>query len=226
MKAWKSISTYTFYIYIYTHSAYIYKDSFSLFISTVHTIVHQSRCCSIILIVNVAHTNVIIPFGISGGTGCAFPREKQKVLDEQKNFQLFSGNWAFISQKVNLKWQGYSSIICYSVYKGFNFTMLFVLFLMVDKHKWDSFCSCNASEIYMCTVTTPAPGCLGPGLSRVKVLHLGQQTVTRSSFPVHIDQQGTRRNGDHSYPRLCKLRKGDPNTHCCNLEWNYQNIRK
>lgn len=86
LPSWKRENTHFTCIYIHTAHTYIYiyKESFSLFISTVRTIVHQSRCCSIILIVNVAHTNVIIPFGISGGTGCTFLRDRQKVLHERR----------------------------------------------------------------------------------------------------------------------------------------------
>lgn len=98
VKTW--ISVYTFYIliriYLPIHvELYIpvYKESFSLFISIVQIIVHQSRCYSIILIGNLVHKNVIIPFGIWRNR-CIFPRKKQKVLDEhRKKLLLFPTNW-------------------------------------------------------------------------------------------------------------------------------------
>lgn len=72
MKAWISIYTfYFFFLHTYIHVSiyvqlyiHVYKESSSLFISTVQTIVHQSRCCSIILIGNLVHKNAIIPFSI------------------------------------------------------------------------------------------------------------------------------------------------------------------
>lgn len=49
------------YVQLYIH---VFKESSSLFTSTVQTIVHQSRCCSIILIGNLVHKNAIVPFSI------------------------------------------------------------------------------------------------------------------------------------------------------------------